>query len=306
LNASAIPDPNKRVASLRQIVQQYPKSKEALLRLANSLIDVAASNSSRTTKIPVLQEKSTSGKAAGLTAQSEYREVEEILTQVEALDPWDWRILWYKGRSFMAQKKAKEAQAAFDQVYFDLPGELVPKLALGLAAEMANNYKLAIHMYDLVSRTDPSYVSAAFGLARCLCATGDKKGAVAALERVPQSSNLFTRARVEIARTLINSEKTAPGAEELKAASMAVEALTLEGMEHHRLTRQVLETALNLVTSAAVSPNSSIKILGQTLQEVNLRIGLEKSLRAMAHLSTGDEKIRLVDEANRVRPRTLF
>jgi serine/threonine-protein kinase PknG len=26
----------------------------------------------------------------------------------------------------------------------------------------------------------------------------------------------------------------------------------------------------------------------------------------MAHLATGDEKIRLVDEANRVRPRTLF
>jgi serine/threonine-protein kinase PknG len=47
-------------------------------------------------------------------------------------------------------------------------------------------------------------------------------------------------------------------------------------------------------------------ILGQPLAEVDLRKGLEKSLRPMAHLTAGDEKIRLVDEANRVRPRALF
>lgn len=277
MNASAISDPNKRVASLKQVVQQYPNSKEALLRLANSLIDTGG-----------------------------YKEAEEILAQVEALDAWDWRVLWYRGRSFMAQGKAQQAQPTFDQVYFDLPGELVPKLALGLAAELARNYQLAIQMYDLVSRTDPSYVSAAFGLARCLSKTGDRKGAVAALERVPQTSNMYARSRVEIARALINTERSVPGAKELKDASTAIEALTLEGMDRYRLTKQVLETALNLVTSAALSPNSSIAILGQTLEEVNLRKGLEKALRAMAHLTTGDEKIRLVDEANRVRPKTLF
>lgn len=277
MNASAVSDPHKRVASLRQAVQQVPNSREARLRLANNLIGVGT-----------------------------YQEVEELLAEVEAMDAWDWRVLWYRGRSFMAQGKVKEAQTAFDQVYFDLPGELVPKFALGLAAEMARNFKLAIGMYDLVSRTDPSYVSAAFGLARCLCATGDRKGAVAALARVPQTSNLFTRSRVEIARTLMNSERSAPGVKDLQEASSAIETLTLQGMERYRLTKQVLETALNLVTSQALSPTSSITILGQPLAEVDLRKELEKSLRAMAHLTTGDEKIRLVDEANQVRPRTLF
>jgi serine/threonine-protein kinase PknG len=277
LNAGAMSDPTKRVASLRQALQQFPASVEAQLRLANSLIDVGA-----------------------------YEEVEQILANVEEKDAWDWRVLWYRGRALMAQGKAKDAQAAFDQVYFDLPGELAPKLALGLAAEQAGNFKLAIKMYDLVSRTDPSYTSAAFGLARCLCATGDRKGAVAALERVPQTSNLFTRSRVEVARTLINTERSAPGAKELKDASAAIEAIALEGMDRYRLTKQVLETALHLVTSQALSPASSIAILGQPLEELYLRKGLEKSLRAMAHLTTGDEKIRLVDEANRVRPRTLF
>ncbi len=277
LNAGAISDPTQRVASLRQVVQQFPTSVEAQLRLANSLIDVGA-----------------------------YREVEPILAKVEAQDPWDWRVLWYRGRALMAQGKAKEAQAAFDQVYFDLPGELAPKLALGLAAEQASNIELAIKMYDLVSRTDPSYTSAAFGLARCLSKKGNRKGAVAALERVPQASSLFTRSRVEVARTLINTEGSAPGTTELKEASAAIEALALKGIEHYRLAKQVLETALHLVTSQALSSAASIAILGQPLEELYLRKGLEKALRDLAHLATGEEKIQLVDQANRVRPRTLI
>ncbi len=277
LNASAIADPEKRVESLTQVVKQVPKSTEALLRLANTLVDVG-----------------------------NYSQSTDLLAQVEQKDAWDWRVLWYRGRSLMAQGKAKEAQAAFDQVYFDLPGELPPKLALGLAAEKAKNYKLAIKMYDLVTKVDPSYVSAAFGLARCLCATGDRKGAVAALERVPQTSNLFTRSRVEVARTLINKDRTSPSVTELKDASSAIEALTLEGMDRHRLTQQILETALTLVTSRSLTPPPDLAILGQPLREVHLRKGLEQALRSMAHLSTGTEKIRLVDEANRIRPRTLF
>lgn len=277
LNAGAMPDPTQRVASLKHVVHQFPASIEAQLRLANSLIDVGA-----------------------------YDQVEQVLAKVETQDPWDWRVLWYRGRSFMAQGKAKEAAAAFDQVYFDLPGEVSPKLALGLAAEQAGNFPLAIKMYDLVSRTDPGYTTAAFGLARCLCATGDRKGAVAALQRVPQTSNLYTRSRVEVARTLVDRERSAPGTDELKDASGAIEALALEGIERYRLTKQVLETALHLVTSKALSPSSSIAILGQPLEELYIRRGLEKALRDMAHLVTGEDKIRLVDEANRVRPRTLF
>lgn len=277
VNASAIADPMKRAASLKMAVELCPNSKEALLRLANSLIDTF-----------------------------EYDEAEQTLAQVEAKDAWDWRIFWYRGRSLMRQGKPKEAQTAFDQVYFDLPGELAPKLALALAAEQAENYQLAMKMYNLVLRTDPSYVSAAFGLARCLCASGDRNGAVAALERVPQTSNLFTRSRVEIARTLINREQSTPGTQELQAASTAIEALTLEGMDRHKLTKQLLETALNLLTSKTVKAADDMKILGQPFQEKPLRKRLEKALRDMAHLVTKEEKIRLVDEANRVRPRTLI
>ena len=277
LNARAIADHAKRVENLQQVVQKTPKSIEAKLRLANALIDTKA-----------------------------YAEVEAILAKVEELDAWDWRILWYRGRSLMAQGKYKEAQSAFDQTYFDLPGELAPKLALALAAERSQRYDFAIKMYDLVCRTDQSYVTASFGLARCLLATGDRNGAVAALERVPQSSSLFARSRVEVARTLINTKIANPSSKELKDAGNVIEAMTLEGRERYQLTKQVLETALNLVTTQSLTPTPSLTILGKPLEEIHLRDGLEKALRAMAHLATGEEKIRLVDEANRVRPKTLF
>ncbi|GJD23585.1 putative serine/threonine-protein kinase [Rivularia sp. IAM M-261] len=275
LAAGAVSVINLQITNLRQVVQQYPNSREALLRLANSLIEA-----------------------------SNYEEAEQYLKQVEEKDAWDWRVLWYRGRSLMAQGKYQEAQKIFDQVYFDLPGELAPKLALGLAAEAAGNFKLAMQMYDLVSLQDPSYTAAAFGLSRCLRVLGKRSDAVAALQRIPHTSNLHTRSRVEIANTLIDNSNGAPVAKELQEAAKVVETLTLDGIELYRLAKQVLETALNLVTSKQLPPTDNISILGQPLKEVHLRTGLEKALRNMAHLSTGDEKIQLVDEANRVRPKT--
>jgi hypothetical protein len=47
-------------------------------------------------------------------------------------------------------------------------------------------------------------------------------------------------------------------------------------------------------------------VLGVPLEEDALRAGWERSLRAMAQFAEGREKIRLVDRANQVRPRTLF
>lgn len=277
LNATAIADAKQRSEAIKLIREQQPKSTEAELRLVEASIELR-----------------------------QFPKAESILLELETNDPWDWRVPWYQGRSLLAQKKGREATQAFDRVYFDLPGELAPKLALGLAAEQTKDYALAIAMYALVLATDPSYVTAAFGLARCRSAQGDRAAAVAALEQVPQTSSLFTRSRVESARILVDRDRTPPGIPELQKASAALEALALEGMDRHRLAQQVLETALHLVTSKSLTPQSDLAILGQPLQEVSLREGLEKVLRSMAHLATGDEKIRLVDAANKVRPKTMF
>jgi serine/threonine-protein kinase PknG len=277
LNATAIADAKKRCAAIELIREVKPKSAEASVRLAEALIEL-----------------------------QQFQKAESVLSELEAQDPWDWRVPWYQGRSYLAQKKGQQAKQAFDRVYFDLPGELAPKLALGLAAEQAKDYALAIQMYALVLATDPGYVTAAFGLARCRKALNDRAAAVAALEQVPQTSSLYARSRVEAARILVDRDRTAPGIAELQKASATLETLALEGIDRYRLARQVLETALDLVMSKSLISRSDLAILGQPLQEVKLREGLEKVLRSMAHLATGDEKIRLVDEANKVRPKTMF
>jgi serine/threonine-protein kinase PknG len=292
LNASMTADLDRRIEQLKQVVRQLPTSIEAKLRLANSLIDRGA-----------------------ISLAGDYIEAEILLEQVAQQDAWDWRVDWYRGKSLLAQNRPQEAQAAFDRVYFDLPGELTPKLAFALAAEQGKNYKLAAQMYELVEQTDLNYPTSAFGLARCRLMQGDRNAAVMALQQVPPTSNLYTRAKVEIARILVDRQLPVainspqhpqPTIDELKSANQTVEALTLEGIEKHRLDRQVLETALTLLTSKAITAQKDLAILGQPLEEVKLRQGLEKVLRSMAHLSTGDEKILLVDEANRVRPKTLF
>jgi serine/threonine-protein kinase PknG len=291
LNASMTTDLDRRIEQLTQVVKVFPTSIETKLRLADSLIE------------------------RGHIATSDYIEAERVLEQVAIQDAWDWRVDWYRGKSLLAQNRPQEAQAAFDRVYFDLPGELAPKLAFAIAAELGNNYVLAAQMYELVERTDLNYPTAAFGLARCRLMQGNRHTAVNALQQVPPTSNLYTRAKVEIARILVDRQLPVainipnhpqPTLAELQTATQTLESLTLEGIEKHRLDRQVLETALNLLATKAITAQNNLMILGQPLEEIKLRQGLEKVLRSIAFLSTGAEKVLLVDEANRVRPKTLF
>ena len=276
-HANMLPDPKTRAGALKAVSIKSPKSREARLRLADAL-----------------------------TEMGNFPDAEKILATLAGEDPWDWRVLWFLGRAKLASGDAPGAQKQFDQVYFDLPGELAPKLALGLAAELAGNLNVAIKMYDLVSRTDPAFVTAAFGLSRCLLAKRDRDGAVKALDRVPQSSGLYLRSRVDAARTLIRSDHQAPGRADLEQASALAESLSLDGMNRFRLTSQILSSALDLLSAGKLQPSAQVKVLGRPLKEAPLRSGLEESYRSMARLLTGDARIDLVDRANAVRPRTLF
>jgi serine/threonine-protein kinase PknG len=279
-----IRDLSQRLQGLDKLLERYPDSRATQFKIIETLQDMQVT---AVTHAPM-------------------KRASNLLDNLQMSDPWDWRVPWYRGRSQFLQKDFAAAQAAFDQVYFDLPGELAPKLAFALAAEANGQTDIAQQLYDIVSATDNSYPTAAFGLARCLAKKGDRTPAIKALERIPATSNLHPRARVEITRTLIDTQHSFPGTIELKAASSNVKAITLDVMDRHLLSKQVLETALAMLNDRKIAPDSQVNVLDQPLQEVNLRLGLEKVLREMAHLSSGDEKIRLVDEANRMRPKTLF
>ncbi|WP_443059605.1 tetratricopeptide repeat protein [Streptomyces sp. NBC_00443] len=245
------------------------------------------------------------------------RTAHEQLLELEDERPDDWRIVWYRGVAALGTGDHEGAALAFDAIYDAFPGEPAPKLALGLCAEVLGQLDNAAEYYRLVWSTDPSYVSAAFGLARVQLATGDRSGAVGTLESVPESSIHYTAARVAAVRARLRQRTAAaadvPFLDDLTAAAGQVEALDAYGLDPARreqLSAEVLGCALDWILSggqgsAPPAAAGGRTLLGSGLDERGLRFGLERSYRTLARLARGgEERIDLVERANRYRPRT--
>ncbi|MEU4260605.1 serine/threonine-protein kinase [Streptomyces argenteolus] len=241
------------------------------------------------------------------------------LTTVETQHPEDWRVVWYRGVTSLVTGDKENAALSFDAVYDAFPGEPAPKLALGICAEVLGQLDNAAEYYRLVWATDPGFVSAAFGLARVQIATGDRIGAVRTLESVPESSIHYTAARVAAVRARLRERAPhEPLIDDLTAAADQVTALRdygLDAVRRERLSTEVLGKALDWVLSGGptarppgqASPAAAgpAALLGSELDEQGLRFGLERSYRMLARLAQrGDERIELVERANRFRPRT--
>ncbi|MBD9702804.1 tetratricopeptide repeat protein [Streptomyces sp. ID01-12c] len=269
-----------------------------------------------------------------LRARLEMAEFTIALATLDALErdhPDDWRVVWYRGVAALATGDHENAALSFDAIYDAFPGEPAPKLALGLCAEVLGQLDNAAEYYRLVWTTDPSFVSAAFGLARVRLTAGDRQNAVRTLESVPEASIHYTAARVAAVRARLRhradatlgagsappsagADESAPGApflDDLTAAAGQVEALGgygLDAVRREQLSTEVLGCALDWVLSGsqgAAPPTGERVLLGSTLDERGLRFGLERSYRTLARLAQGgEERIDLVERANRYRPRT--
>ncbi|WP_405685077.1 protein kinase [Streptomyces sp. NBC_01387] len=247
---------------------------------------------------------------ARLDNQDSYTAVELIMA-LETDHPDDWRVVWYRGVASLVTGDRETAALSFDAIYDAFPGEPAPKLALGVCAELLGQLDNAAEYYRLVWTTDPSYVSAAFGLARVQLAAGDRTGAVRTLESVPEASIHYTAARVATVRARLRRRAaTDPLVDDLRAAAGQVAALQqfgLDAVRRERLATEVLGTALDWVLSGGRGGQvvESTTLLGSPLDERGLRFGLERSYRVLARLAQrGEERIDLVERANRFRPRT--
>ncbi|AEH10161.1 serine/threonine-protein kinase [Candidatus Protofrankia datiscae] len=236
-----------------------------------------------------------------------YEQARRTLDAIEDEDPWDWRVGYYRGLVALADGDVATARAEFDGVYSEAPGELAPKLALALAAEVDGDTRYAERMYDVVSSTDDSFTSAAFGLARVRTAAGDRQGAADAYRQVPPTSAAYLDAQVRLARLL--GTVTAAGSPDgagLIEASAILGRLDLDPARRVALERDLLAAAVDLVGSGAVAPDDTVTVVGRALHGEDLRFGLEAAYRELARLApTVDDRYFYVDEANRIRPRTL-
>ncbi|MFF0746998.1 tetratricopeptide repeat protein [Streptomyces sp. NPDC004111] len=245
-----------------------------------------------------------------LLEMSEAAGAAQTLAELEAAYPDDWRVVWYRGIASLAAGDNETAALSFDAIYDAFPGEAAPKLALAVCAEVLGQLDNAAEYYRLVWTTDPSYVSAAFGLSRVQLAAGDRPGAVRTLESVPEASIHYTAARVAAVRARLRRRAAAdPLIDDLLASAAQVEALQgfgLDAVRREQLATEVLGTALDWVLSGGHGARPvQTALLGSPLDERGLRFGLERSYRVLARLAQrGDERIELVERANRLRPRT--
>jgi len=217
----------------------------------------------------------------------------------------DWRITWYHGLRELAAGKPEAAQADFDAVYSELPGELAPQLALGFAAEAAGFQPTAVRHFERVWTVDRSHVSAAFALARTRLVGGrDRAAVIAALGAVPPTSSQYVAAQITAVRmhlTRMGHSAVTPG--DLREAADRLDHLTLDATRREFLRSEILTAALDAVTAGR--PVGDDRLLGCEPAEHSLRSGLEQSYRALARMAPDQaQRVVLVDRANEVRPRT--
>jgi serine/threonine-protein kinase PknG len=216
-----------------------------------------------------------------------------------------WRDWWWQGVLYLAQGHADAASERFELVTSELPGELPPILAAGVSAEVAGDLKAAEDAYQVVAATDPSYVSASFGVARIRRRNDDRHGAIAALNRVPSNSNAHQAAGVAAFYTLIEpSGGAGPDQDDLVAASETMLGVAGDAVLRAQMRRDLMVAALGLLQRDR--PDVDQRVGRVPLEEVAVRRALEDSCRSLSKLATTEpERIRLIDEANLYRPRSL-
>jgi len=278
LRLSAVTDTKKRLSILLALVSQYgSKSVEARLRYADSLL-----------------------------AQAEYKLANEVLDALAAEDLFNWKVSWYRGKEFQAAGDAKAARSEFDRVYFEMPGEVAPKLAIAFAAEQAGEPDVATAFYERVAKTDPNNTTAVFGLARCLLARNDFSGAAAALDLIPPSHSLYLQSRIQLARVLMHDETNIDDAV-LERAADTLASITTNDETVHELAAKLLTIAAWMISLGKIKADRARALLGNPVDEFDLRRGAEREYRKAARLATDmPKKLALVDRANEIRPLTLF
>lgn len=228
-----------------------------------------------------------------------------VTESVEALladDPWDWRAAWMLGLDALARQDWPEAISAFTTVRGQVPGEVSPLLALGLAYEKAGDSGRAIVAYTAALRADAGFVTpAAFGISRLRLASKDRSGAIEALDAVPITSPARSRARMARAELLARSTSYA----DLDQAIRTFRELPVDAREQESFGIGVFERALDRVLAGNAAPNAQLE--GVVIVEDSLRRELEKRYRRLASLTPdAGTRVSLVDRANALRPWSLL
>ena len=273
-------DNERRRAVLDRALDAHPRSLQALLLSAATATDI--------------------GDFA--TAEFQLRLAAEIA-------PDDWRLTWYRGQLWLTCGSTEQAITAFQQLVDELPGESAPRLALAHACRRGKQTSRAAALFEQILKVDPTATGAAFGLAECRALQHNHGGAAAALALVPPYSPAKPLALAKLSRVLVSPAGGDVQLTELQQAAQAIDALRAGGdsVELRRLSAGVFAAAALALESGTIKEDAQQQVQGIPLQRRRLRRAAEDELRAAARMSPDRaERIQLIDEANRVRPRTFW
>ncbi|GHJ43565.1 serine/threonine protein kinase [Catellatospora sp. TT07R-123] len=246
----------------------------------------------------------------------------------------DWRFDWHEGLIHTLRGDLESAAAAFGAVMSELPGEVAPKLALGLCQEATGPSAECERHLTAVWRRDRSQASAAFALARGRLIQGDRQTAVALLDEVPPISRHYVAAGVAAVRALCEPLPAGrPSPDQVRAAAARLAGLRhLDGRSERdssrdrrpergtsrdrqpergdsrdRLTVVIQQAALRLIVDGITIPDRHDPVLGLHATEAEVRRRLDQSLRRLSRQAASEAGLaELVDLANSVRPVTLL
>ncbi|AKK04032.1 serine/threonine protein kinase [Corynebacterium epidermidicanis] len=223
--------------------------------------------------------------------------VDELLLQQAGVD----------GQAHLAPE-VTQAVAELGGSLTDLPPEFLAKLESNWSHITADPMALRFHsmrLYRLVWVTNPTTVSAAFGLSRQLMAEGHSELAIAALDRVSQNSRHHRMAKLTSILQLISGDLTES---RIRRAARRLEEIPTNEPRLLQIRVAVLNAGLQWLRShdlsAAASPND---LFDYPFTQRGLRTGLSETLRLLARSAPFPRhRYALVDMANAVRPTTWF
>lgn len=275
LRLAGIHNSERRVAAMVELAVQKSKSIEVRLRLAEAYI-----------------------------LNGQIAEATPVLAAIEEKDPYDWRVSWLRGLAGLVAKDGKAASAEFETIYFEMPGEIAPKLAQAFAHEVAGDLERAAYYYDLVTKVDPNLVSASFGLSRCQAAQGELVNAAETLKQIPVSHSLRGAAQISMVKLLLN-DATQLTIDLIDRAGAALDEVLPNGGIAFQLAGRLLSVAAPMKEWVAKGALVPPKLMGFKTDENSMRAGAESLFRVAAKTAkTEDEMIFWVDAANKVRPLT--
>jgi hypothetical protein len=95
--------------------------------------------------------------------------------------------------------------------------------------------------------------------------------------------------------------------EDLERRAIALEKTVPDDFHSWRSQADLLLSAIRQLEIRQILPDESVKLIGVPLRESALRDAAENALRNCAHFAqTFDERVTLIDEANRIRATTWF